>query len=181
MYLREKTDFFSARHRVLHFAPEEIFQKQFSRMPNLEYRSADLDSPLATDRVDITAMAYEDAAFDVILCSHVLEHVRDDRKALRELHRVLRPGGWAILQVPLDAKRERTYEDPTITDPAERRRAFGQEDHLRIYGQDYRDRLVEAGFRVTQDDWVRRLPRDLIETHRLKVEDIFFCEKPPGS
>jgi SAM-dependent methyltransferase len=178
MYLKEKTDFFTASHRVLHFAPEEFLQERFSSLPNLDYRSADLSSPLAMDRVDITGLPYEDAAFDVVLCSHVLEHVPDDRKAMREVYRVLTPGGWAILQVPFQSKREHTYEDPTITDPAARRRAFGQEDHLRVYGQDYITRLGEAGFQVTRDGWVRELPRDFVEAHRLERADVFFCQKP---
>jgi SAM-dependent methyltransferase len=178
MYLKEKTDFFTADNRVLHFAPEDFLQERFASLPNLDYRSADLRSPLAMDQVDITALPYKDGAFDVILCCHVLEHVPDDRGAMREIHRVLRPGGWAILQVPFQSKREWTYEDPTITGPAERRRAFGQEDHLRIYGQDYSARLGDAGFRLTQDDWVRQLPREFVETHRLERTDVFLCEKP---
>jgi SAM-dependent methyltransferase len=178
MYLQEKTDFFTANHRVLHFAPEDFLQERLTALSNLDYRSADLRSPLAMDRVDIAALPYDEAAFDVVLCCHVLEHVPDDRKAMREIHRVLRPGGWAILQVPFQSKREHTYEDPAITDPAQRRRAFGQEDHLRIYGQDYGPRLREAGFRVTQDGWVRTLPRELVETHRLERTDVFLCQKP---
>lgn len=178
MYLQEKTDFFTASHRVLHFAPEDFLQERFASLPNLEYRSADLRSPLAMDRVDITELPYQEAAFDVVLCCHVLEHVPDDRRAMREICRVLRPGGWAILQVPLQSKRERTYEDPAVTGPAGRRRAFGQEDHLRIYGRDYGARLGEAGFRVSQDGWVRQLPREVVETHRLERADVFLCEKP---
>jgi SAM-dependent methyltransferase len=178
MYLKEKTDFFTASHRVLHFAPEDFLQERFASLPNLDYRSADLHSPLAMDRVDITALPYQEAAFDVILCCHVLEHVPDDRQAISEIHRVLRPGGWAILQVPFQSRRERTYEDPAITDPAERQRVFGQKDHLRIYGQDYSSRLGEAGFQVTQDGWVRQLPREFVETHRLERTDIFLCQKP---
>jgi ubiquinone/menaquinone biosynthesis C-methylase UbiE len=96
--------------------------------------------------MDITDIQYEDQSFDVIYCSHVLEHVQNDKKALRELFRVLKNDGWAILLVPITS--ETTVEDPSIVDPIERLRAFGQEDHVRKYGRDYVDRLREAGFTV---------------------------------
>jgi SAM-dependent methyltransferase len=106
----------------------------------------------------------------------VLEHVEDDRKAMRELHRILAPGGFAIVLVPLDLERAETYEDPTITDPAERERAFWQSDHLRLYGRDFPDRLREAGFEVTVDRWVRGLDPEMIRRHGLfPLEDMYMC------
>jgi SAM-dependent methyltransferase len=132
--------------RMLHVAPEVGFQTKLTRAAGLDYLSADLLDPDVMVKMDITDIQYPDASFDVIYCSHVLEHVPDDRKAIREFHRVLRPTGWAVIQVPITA--EETFEDPTITDPAERERLFGQHDHVRRYGPDYLDRLREAGFRV---------------------------------
>jgi ubiquinone/menaquinone biosynthesis C-methylase UbiE len=99
-------------------------------------------------KVDITAIQMADHTFDAIYCSHVLEHVPDDRRAMREFCRVLKPGGWAILLVPITA--QKTFEDPTVVDPAERLRLFGQEDHVRRYGPDYIDRLTAAGFEALE-------------------------------
>jgi len=126
--------------------------------------------------MDITNIPYEDNSFGVILCSHVLEHIPDDRKAMRELYRVLKPGGWAILQVPII--RDKTFEDFSITKPEDRERVFGQWDHVRAYGKDYRDRLEKAGFKVRVDDYVKRLGADKIKKYALKEnEDIYYCEK----
>ncbi len=113
-----------------------------------------------------------------MVCNHVLEHVSDDRKAMREFFRILRPGGWALLQSPVDHRRPDTFEDPTVTDPRERKRVFGQYDHVRIYGRDYVRRLEETGFSVTLDTFVRELPES--EVRRLGLdrdEEIYFCRK----
>jgi SAM-dependent methyltransferase len=105
-----------------------------------------MHDPAAMVRLDITEIDFPDESFDVVYCSHVLEHVPDDRKALAEIRRVLKPDGWAILLVPIDAAE--TIEDPSITDPGERLRLFGQGDHVRRYGPDYVERLHQAGFDV---------------------------------
>ena len=176
LYLKNKTNFFSDNLKVLHFAPEYIFQKTLRFMSNLDYISADLNSPMAMVKMDITNILYEDNSFDVILCSHVLEHVVDDRKAMRELFRVLKPGGWGILQVPI--LRDKTFEDLSIVSPEDRERIFGQKDHVRIYGCDYKDRLEEAGFTVKVDGYVRELGDDKIKKHGLSEDqDIYFCAK----
>lgn len=179
LYLQERTDLLSDDIRLLHFAPEKVLQGLIAPLANVDYTSADLDSPLAMAAVDIVSLPWEADTFDAILCSHVLEHIPDDRRAMRELLRVLKPGGWAILQVPLDRARRFTYEDPAIVAPEERERAFGQHDHVRVYGLDYADRLQEAGFDVTIDDYVRTMPRGLAQKHALSEnEDIYFCGKP---
>lgn len=141
LYLQNKTDFFKDKLKVLHFAPEYWFQKQFKNLPNLDYITTDLFDKLAMVKMDITNITYEDNQFDVILCSHVLEHIPDEHKAMTELRRILKPSGWAILQVPLDTRLEKTFEDPGIVSPEDRRKAFGQEDHVRFHGLDYQDRL----------------------------------------
>ncbi|MBX0330763.1 methyltransferase domain-containing protein [Oscillochloris sp. ZM17-4] len=110
------------------------------------YITADLFDPHVDVRLDITRLPQSDQSIDIIYCSHVLEHVPDDRKAMRELYRILKREGWAILLVPITVGQ--TIEDPTITDPAERLRLFGQDDHVRRYGPDYVDRLREVGFIV---------------------------------
>jgi SAM-dependent methyltransferase len=127
-------------------------------------------------KMDITDIQYPDDTFDVIYCSHVLEHVQDDRKAIGEFYRVLKPGGWAILQVPITA--DTTFEDPKIINPKERERLFGQYDHARRYGPDYKDRLMEPGFSVTVDGSVRGLDNQAIRRFGLmRNEDVYFCQK----
>lgn len=132
---------------VLHMAPEPCLIGAFARVATASYVTADIESPLADRRVDITAMDFADDSFDLTICSHVLEHVPDDRRAMRELRRTLRPGGRALLQHPI-VPGQATFEDPTVTDPAERLRLFSQEDHVRVYGPDIEDRLRSVGFDV---------------------------------
>jgi SAM-dependent methyltransferase len=139
--------------RVLHIAPEYGILCRLKAGGMIDYVGADLfpDNYRGTAEIaacDITAIDYGDESFDLIICSHVLEHIPDDRLAMRELFRVLKPGGRAILQVPISASLLQTIEDPNLADPKERERRFGQHDHVRIYGADYPDRLGEAGFLV---------------------------------
>ena len=158
LYLKRRTDFFDAPLRVLHFAPEAYFLPLAERA-NLDVVTADLDYPFVDLNLDLTRLPIRDASFDVVICSHVLEHVPDDRAAMREIRRVLKPEGWALLMVPYDRARPTTFEDPSIEDPAERERLFGQHDHVRLYGRDYADRLREAGLEVEEDELVRELER----------------------
>jgi len=179
LYLRERTSLFKDRLRVLHVAPEDCLQPQLARRANLDYLSADLAAGSAMAAIDITSIASHDAAFDVILCSHVLEHVIDDRRAMRELYRVLRPGGWAILQVPMDPARAATFEDSSVTGAADRERLFGQWDHVRVYGRDYPARLREAGFEVAAIPFAAELDPEQVRRCGLDPrEEIFHCSKP---
>lgn len=147
LFLKEETDLFNGRQkRLLHVAPEEIFEKKFRALPGIVYVSVDLASPRAMVRADVTCLPFEDESFEIIYCSHVLEHVPNDRRAIKEFYRVLKLGGWGLLQVPITS--HRTFEDPTITSPIERARVFGQYDHVRRYGPDYKARLEESGFKV---------------------------------
>jgi len=143
------TDLLARRHSLLHFAPEWLIQAKLRALPNLDYISADLTSPLADRTVDITEIPFADNSFDIIFCSHVLHYIPDDRRAMSELYRVLRPGGWALLLVPYRADRD-TDEDPSAP-PEERLIRFGAEEHLRSYGKDYLDRLRAAGFDVENE------------------------------
>jgi SAM-dependent methyltransferase len=147
LYLQRRTDLFDGSpKKMLHVAPELCFEPRLGKLLGAGYLTADLVDPLAMVKMDVTSIGYPDRSFDVICCSHVLEHVPDDRKAMREFRRVLADDGWAILLVPITS--DRTFEDPAITEPSERRNVFGQEDHVRRYGPDYADRLREAGFTV---------------------------------
>ncbi len=148
LYLTEKSDLFDGKpKKLLHVAPELCFEARLRDRLEEGYVTADLFNTRAMVKMDITDIRYPDGSFDVLFCSHVLEHVVDDRKALREFFRVLAAKGWAILLVPITT--EKTFEDFSIIDPAERVRVFGQKDHLRRYGADYVERLREAGFQVT--------------------------------
>lgn len=148
LYLRHKTELFKRPGSLLHIAPEPMLFNVIRNAPTIEYLSADINPGNVVVQMDVTAMQYPDRSFDCIICNHVLEHIVDDLKAMRELHRVLKPGGWAILQIPMSLTLEETYEDLDITDPNEREKAFGQSDHVRIYGSDYKARLEQAGFIV---------------------------------
>jgi len=178
LYLRNKTNFFKDNLKVLDIAPTCFFQDMCKRLPNIDYLSADISSPLAMVTMDITAIALAGNYFDCIICYHVLEHIPDDQKAMTELFRVLKPGGWAILQSPVDHSRDTTFEDPTIIAPDARERAFGQNDHVRIYGKDYKDRLERAGFMVRIDDYVEELEESAIRRYGLmRDEKIYLCTK----
>jgi SAM-dependent methyltransferase len=178
LYFQNKTNLFSAKLRVLHFAPEYMLQKTFKAMPNLSYISVDLDSSLAMAHMDITQLPFPDASFDVVLCSHVLEHVPDDQRAMAELFRVLHPAGWAIIVAPVDRSRAETLEDPRITRPQDRTRLFGQHDHVRLYGRDYVSRLEHAGFSVCVDNYVSQLDDAIIALYGLnRCERIYLCTR----
>lgn len=178
LYLKNKTDFFSAPHKMLHIAPEQCFYKLFKQQKNLTYTTADLVSPIADVHMDLHHAPFEDNSFDVIFCNHVLEHVEDDAQCMRELFRIMKPGGWGIFQVPIDTSRQQTYEDPTITSPEEREKHFWQKDHVRLFGLDYKDRLAKAGFSVTVDDYVNTLTAEEVDRYRLPAgEMIYLCKK----
>ena len=162
--------------RLLHVAPELALEIKFREINNINYLSGDLNNPNAMIRIDVTDIGFPEDHFDIIYCSHVLEHVTEDRKAMKELFRVLKPKGWAMLQVPITARE--TFEDPTATTPEDRERLYGHREHVRRYGLDYKDRLTEAGFAVqvfssnelTGD-------RDPLEWGFDKHHFVFFCVK----
>ncbi len=177
LYIHEKTNLLTHPNRVLHFAPEHQTQELLKNAPKVDYISADLDMPTAMVQMDITNITFEDNEFDVILCNHVLEHVPDDNKAMSELFRVLKPGGWAILQTPMNSDPE-TKEDLSITDPKERERLYGQNDHVRTYGMDKKDRLEAVGFEVVLDQFLNDLPEDILKYYAIRREDIWIAKKP---
>jgi ubiquinone/menaquinone biosynthesis C-methylase UbiE len=137
---------------VLHVAPEPSLRAVLEKLSQLQYTTGDLLAQDVDVELDLTAIDFPDHTFDVVLCSHVLEHIPDDRRAMREIRRVLKPDGWALINVPSDPDRAQTYEDLSIVSPEARLERFGQDDHVRVYGAvDFVARLKEAGFRVTKD------------------------------
>lgn len=184
MFLKERTDLMKKPMRLLHVAPETFYFNTFSKHPLVDYVAGDKFMPgyayaPGTIDLDITAIRYPDASFDAVICSHVLEHVPDDVQGMRELCRVLKPGGFAIIQVPMLPGLERTDEDATITDPVERERRFGQHDHFRIYGLDLKDRLMSAGFHVEVVPFTARFSKQDMFRYGLPAdEDVYFCTKP---
>ncbi len=178
LYLQNETGFFKSALRVLHFAPEQAFYKRFRNLKHLDYTTTDLLSPLADVKADICNLPFDQDSFDVILCNHVLEHIPDDTTAMRELYRVMKPGGWGIFQIPQDLSRIETFEDDSITDKKERAKIFGQYDHVRIYGRDYFDKLRSAGFEVREIDYTSQLADEEVNRYRLaKGEIIPLVEK----
>lgn len=146
LYLQRYTNFFEVPLKVLHIAPEQCFLKRFQSQKNLDYTTCDLYSPIADVKADIRQLPFDDNSFDVIFCNHVLEHIPEDILAMKELFRVLKPEGWGIIQVPMRFSLEKTYEDFSIIHPEERKKHFGQYDHVRWYGWDFFERLASVGF-----------------------------------
>lgn len=172
LYLKNETGFFKDKLKVLHMAPEQSFYKRFRKLQNLDYITCDLNSPIADVKADIQDLPFEDNSFDVIFCNHVLEHVADDKKALSELYRVMKPGGWGIFQVPIRYQLDKTFEDSTITDKKERIEKFGQYDHVRVYGMDYYDTLKSAGFEVEKVVLSNKLTDEEIKRFALEKNEI---------
>ncbi|MCK5677275.1 MAG: methyltransferase domain-containing protein [Flavobacteriaceae bacterium] len=178
LYLKNKTDFFTAKKKVLHMAPEQCFLDIFKKLKNIDYTTADLYSPIVDIKADILNLPFEDNSFDIILCNHVLEHIEDDHKAMTELYRVLKPKGMGIFQIPQDLNLEKTYEDFSITSAEERKKHFGQYDHVRVYGKDYFDRLRNVGFKVDEVDYSKTISKVLVDKYRLvKGEILPVCYK----
>lgn len=179
-FLRTETGLLRGPNRVLHFAPETRLRRILSSTAGVDYVPCDIDpaSYPCAQEVDITSIPFPEASFDAIVCIHVLEHVPAEAKAIAELHRVLRPGGWALLAVP-------TYGDTTLEgtglDDAGRTRMFGRPDHVRLTGLDLRGRLEAAGFAVTirsiDDVPGNYVDRTIRSPHVDSDRYLFFCRK----
>ena len=171
LYFRHRTDLLTAPQRVLHMAPDAHVARALKACPTLDYTCGSI---VPTDfaefeaiKVDVTAIPFPDAAFDVVICNRVLQQVPDDRKGRAELLRVLKPGGWALIQAPVAMGLDTTDEDMTIDSPSERRARFGAHLHFRLYGRDYARVLESAGFRVnatslSQDRWVHNAEQQAV-------------------
>ncbi len=181
VYLKRETDFFRKALLVLHIAPERCFMRKFQRHLGEFYVTADLESPLAKVKMDVQKAPFGDSTFDVIFANHILEHVEDDCKAMRELFRIMKPGGWGILLSPVVRGLAETREDPSLDTPQKRYKAYGQSDHLREYGEDYPDRLREAGFEVESIDYAARLSPEEVEHYALGNDIIYLVRRPAGN
>ena len=174
LFLKNDTTFFTSKTKlkVLHIAPEQCFLDIFKKQQNLTYTTSDLESPIADVKADICNLPFKDNEFDIILCNHVLEHIPDDTKAMEELYRILKPGGFGVFQIPQDLNRETTFEDDSITDKKERAKIFGQYDHVRIYGRDYFDKLRSIGFKVEEVDYTATLSNEDITKYCLSKGEV---------
>ena len=178
LVLEERPELLGEADSLLHFAPEAYVRDRLAAEAGLRYITADLVPGRGDLPLDVTDLKLPDAAFGAVLCLHVLEHVPDDTRAIRELYRILRPGGWALVMVPLDLRLEATYEDPSITDPDGRRDAFLQFDHVRLYGTDIAVRLRNAGFGVDEVAVAERVGPERARRHGLLRSDhVFLCTK----
>ena len=180
LFLRDDTDFFTSKEKIktLHIAPEQCFLDLFRKQTNLEYITSDLESPIADVKADICNLPFDDNSFNVVFCNHVLEHIMDDTKAMQELYRVLKKGGFGIFQIPQDLSREKTFEDNTITNRRERAEIFGQYDHVRVYGRDYFNKLRSVGFEVDEIDYTKKITREKLERYCLMKNEILpVCYK----
>ncbi len=180
LYLQNETDFFTAKNKkkLLHFAPEQAFYKRFKKQENLDYITTDLLSPLADVKADICNLPFHDNSFDLVFCNHVLEHIPNDTKAMQEIFRVLKKGGMAILQIPQDLSRKTTFQDDSIVNQKQRAEIFGQYDHVRVYGQDYFEKLRTIGFTVVEENYTEKISADLVQKYCLaKGEILPVCFK----
>jgi SAM-dependent methyltransferase len=180
LFFKKDKKLFGKENKILHIGAEHCFETRFKKTFKKNYLTADLNNPDAMVKMDITDIHYPDESFDIIICNHVLEHVPDDRKAMLELYRVIKKNGWAVLNVPMK-NMDKTYEDFSITSKEDREKAFGQWDHVRMYGRDYIDRLKLAGFNVSV---IKR--EDIASTNEINrmnldsdiySKEIFYCKK----
>lgn len=183
LYLAKETNLFNGRYKVLHVGPEKSLWDKFKDLQDIDYTAIDkfaegYEYDKGVLNKDITNLDLPDNTYDVIIANHVLEHIIDDATAMKELYRVLKPGGWGILQVPLDEKLEETFEDFTVTNPIDREKLFGQHDHVRVYGKDYITRLEKAGFNVEVIDYISRFTLEEVSRYGLMVgEKIYLVKK----
>lgn len=180
LFLNDETNFFTStkKLKVLHIAPEQCFLNIFRKQENLDYITSDLESPIADVKADICDLPFKDNEFDVVFCNHVLEHIPNDKKAMQELYRVLKKGGFGIFQIPQDLSRATTFEDDSITDKKQRAEIFGQYDHVRVYGRDYFNKLRAVGFNVDEVDYTKKISSEKLEKYCLmKGEILPVCYK----
>jgi len=179
IYLRDEMTVGERPIDMLHFAPEYALDLNLAPLRNLRRTTADLDGAGVDMAVDITAMPFADQSFEAVICSHVLEHVPDDRAAMAELLRVLRPGGWALVMVPIDKSLEGTYENAAIVTPEAREEAFWQHDHVRLYAPDIAGRLEEAGFHIEPVRIAEGLEPGVAQRYGLLCDEtVFHCVRP---
>lgn len=174
LYLKDHSNFMTEKLDVLHIAPEQCFHARFKAQENLKYLTGDLESPIADMHFDLHSIPLEENRFDVVFCNHVLEHVDDALQCMKELFRVMKPGGWGIMQVPQDITRKETYEDASITSPEDREKHYWQKDHVRLFGLDYPEWLKKAGFTVTEFKPTENYSKEQIARYRLQEGEVLY-------
>ncbi|MGY6562831.1 MAG: class I SAM-dependent methyltransferase [Luteibaculaceae bacterium] len=175
-YLKNETNFFDTTpKKILHIAPEYCFLKRFKKQFGENYITADLNSPWADMHFDVHEIPFEDNSFDVIFCNHVLEHVEDHQQVLREFYRVMKPGGFGIFQVPIDATKSETFQDNKITSAADRERYYWQADHVRLFGSNYNEELSACGFKVTVWDYSNHMQREEANQFAFMEGELLYC------
>ncbi len=183
LYLEKKTDLYTTPLKVLHIAPETTFFHFLNNKTNIEYCPVDIYPnlyPDGTKYFNLLEPDAPDASFDVIICNHVFQYIEEDERAMRNTYNLLKPGGWGIMQVPIDKSKQETYEDKTITTEAEREKAFGLKEHVRFYGLDYADKLRKAGFTVKVDDYTAEFSdAENYQYGFWKGDAVYYCTKPP--
>ncbi|MFT3980373.1 MAG: methyltransferase domain-containing protein [Ferruginibacter sp.] len=181
MYFDKKTNLYTDNLKLLHIAPEIVFFNKFKTQKNLDYQPVDIFPhlyPKGTTYLNILDHQLPDNSYDVIICNHVFQYIEDDKTAMRNILKLLKPGGWAILQVPINTKGTTTFEDSSITDPKEREKVFGLDEHVRYYSYDYADRLRAIGFHVTVDDYTTSFTDEEIFRYGFfKGDAIYYCTK----
>lgn len=178
LYLKNETKFLNKEIEMLHIAPEQSFYKIFKNSKKIKYTTFDLDSPIADIKGDICKMPFKNNFFDLILCNHVLEHIVEDKLAMMEIYRVLKPNGTAVLQVPIETSNSKTLEETMITSQKERNEKFGQYDHVRLYGNDYFKRLESIGFKVEKNFYAKKFSKEEIKKYGLNENEIIpICKK----
>ncbi|MEO5943108.1 MAG: methyltransferase domain-containing protein [Ferruginibacter sp.] len=181
MYFENKTNLYKEPVKLLHVAPENVFFNHFKNQKNIDYLPGDIYPhlyPADTKYFDILNPTTADNSFDVIICNHVFQYIEEDKKAMQNVYHLMKPGGWGIMQVPINTARTETYEDANITDPLEREKAFGLKEHVRYYSYDYADKLRAAGFTVLVDDYTAAFTEEEIFKYGFwKGDAIYFCTK----
>ncbi|MEP6711837.1 MAG: methyltransferase domain-containing protein [Ferruginibacter sp.] len=181
MYLEHNTPLYKTPLKVLHIAPETVFFSHLKNQKNIDYHPGDIFPhlcPKGTQYFDLLNHNLPDESFDVIICNHVFQYIEDDKKAMQNVFKLMKPGGWGIMQVPIDTTKKVTYEDSSITDPQERLKAFGLKEHVRYYSYDYADKLADAGFTVKVDDYTAQFTDEEIYKYGFwKGDAIYHCLK----
>ena len=182
-YLENKIKILEGEIRILHTAPELSYFEVLSKLKNIDYvpgdkMAAGYSNQKGILNIDLTNLEFDDCSFDYFLSNHVLEHIPNDRKAMSEIFRVLKEGGVAVITVPINEKLDKTYEDPTIVTPRDRKKHFGQWDHVRWYGLDIKNKLEKIGFRVKMLKYGEQFSKKDFQRYGFKNDFIVEAQKP---
>ena len=177
LYLESQTTLLTNPHQLLYLAPTDVLQEKLKQYKNISYLSADLESPLSMQHFDIMDIPITNNSFSFIICSHILAHVKNHKKALKELYRILQPGGILILLDDYES-RPKTLEYEEVKTPEERKIAYGQSDRWRLFGKDFLSEITSLGFKLTKSDFASSFTKEETIKYRIdKMEKIYSCKK----